>query len=357
MFGGLGRLKQFAEQAVVLASETVQQAENAIDRVADSVPLAGTTSPEPQNAPQNNLAGTPPHFLEGNGHQEPKVEEVNGVESIPSVTENEDNDDHLSREPPHQEEHEQQEQQATNDDSKLPLPSSPTNLPSPLASTVRATDKQEYQEPRQPQQSDESEIVVIKTAEAAQGTADGEALLRAEKAEALARKLSRVVKIRELQLEKQALESSELQVSNTNFSRIVEQLQTDIANLEKEKKHQATSMEQLQQQVRDAQQERNQLRRMKDQTEGSLGLLVAKDEQIAAVLKEGEILSKKQGLQVESIRRLRKELSDKEKEKEELKTTLGTAQSRVESLEEQLRQAQASDAKRADLMMTQTAQV
>jgi hypothetical protein len=39
-----------------------------------------------------------------------------------------------------------------------------------------------------------------------------DALLRAEKAEAIARKLSKVLKIRELQMEKQSLETSNLNV-------------------------------------------------------------------------------------------------------------------------------------------------
>lgn len=369
MFGGLGRLKQFAEQAVVLASETVQQAENAIDRVADNVPLAGTVKETP--APSEPLAPTKPAtHTEENGLDEP--EGANGHLKIVEPASNGDNSGVR----------EAQAQEQASDDNQAKSFSTTDSKSSTITTDIKLEQEQQEQEgerqqqdPQQPklqeqeqeqeqkheqkqqEQPTENDTVVIKTP-SSQATGDiNEVLLRAEKAEAVARKLSRVVKIRELQLEKQALESSELQVSNTNLSRVVEQLQSDIANLEKEKKQQTASIEQLQQQARDALQERNQLRKMKDQTEGSLGLLVAKDEQIAAVLKEGEILSKKQGLQVESIRRLRKELSDKEKEKEELKTTLGAAQSRVESLEEQLRQAQGSDAKRADSMVTQTAQI
>jgi chromosome segregation ATPase len=97
-------------------------------------------------------------------------------------------------------------------------------------------------------------------------------------------------------------------------------------------------------------QERDTLRRAKDRKEGGTELLAAKDQQIAAVLKEGEMLSKKQGVQVETIRKLRKEITEKDRELENRQTLINKGNERINELSESLSSVTSGDSQKADIV-------
>lgn len=111
-------------------------------------------------------------------------------------------------------------------------------------------------------------------------------LLRAEKAEALAKKLGQAFKTQKAQLEKQAA--------------ALEKLTLDCGRLAEEKRAVETSFQ--------------------EHKEASTMLLAEKDKQITELLREGETLSKKHGMLLDSVRRLRKEITDRDKDIEELKS-------------------------------------
>lgn len=215
----LDRLKHLAEQAVVLASGAVQQAENAIDGAVRATDTENDGS---------DLASFP------------EVPEQKGTQK---ETENPDLLVDSQPEEPLAIKVQQQ------DDNTLPLP----------------TPDESNAQQQEPKSTD---------------------LLRAEKAEALAKKLGQAFKTQKAQLEKQAA--------------ALEKLTLDCGRLAEEKRAVETSFQ--------------------EHKEASTMLLAEKDKQITELLREGETLSKKHGMLLDSVRRLRKEITDRDKDIEELKS-------------------------------------
>jgi hypothetical protein len=66
--------------------------------------------------------------------------------------------------------------------------------------------------------------------------------------------------------------------------------------------------------------ERNLLRNIKDKSDSTTQLLISKDEQISAVMKEGELLIKKQHTQEQIIKKLRLDIKEHNIAMEKLKS-------------------------------------
>jgi chromosome segregation ATPase len=128
--------------------------------------------------------------------------------------------------------------------------------------------------------------------------------------EALCVDLKRVVDVRESQMEKGQVKSAALFQELNEAKAELTALKTA---LDTERTAAAA--------VKD---ERDRLRRARDSAEASESLVRAKDEQIAAVLKEGEGLSRRQSELEMTIRKLRKDIADRDKAIEKAKSDVGT---------------------------------
>jgi len=150
------------------------------------------------------------------------------------------------------------------------------------------------------------------------------ALDRAAKAESVSSKLSRLVKIRDLQLEKMALEQSSAQLE---VQRLNEALSATKNSHDKSKNKWANRVEQLraaleEERNRNAQlvSERDALRRSSDSSEADKLALQQKDNQIAAVMAEGQALQVKQQKLEMIIKNLRKDIAKREEERKRMET-------------------------------------
>ena len=158
-----------------------------------------------------------------------------------------------------------------------------------------------------------------------------ELLKRCETAELISSKLNRLVKIRELQLEKLQLEHS----ATTNSHN---QTLSKLHDKERELDKQQTALLDERRKNDMLRDERDTLRRVRDAGEASVEVLKAKDAQIEAVMKEGQQLMQKQSSLEQIIRKLRKEVADKDKQTDDDRKSNERLQANIDKLREELKE-------------------
>ena len=139
---------------------------------------------------------------------------------------------------------------------------------------------------------------------------------RLETAELISSKLNRLVKIRELQLEKLQLENAS---ANQQISVLTAQLELKVNEVVSVKEAAEERSDRLKAELAEERrkaemlrEDRDALRRVKDSSEASEGLVKAKDAQIDSIMKEGQALMQKQANLESIIKKLRKEIAEKD---------------------------------------------
>ena len=158
-----------------------------------------------------------------------------------------------------------------------------------------------------------------------------ELLKRCETAELISNKLNRLVKIRELQLEKLQLEHS---ATNNFYQTTLAKLNDTQRELDRQ---QAAVVEERRQKdvLRD---ERDRLRGVRDASEAGVEVVKAKDAQIEAVMREGQQLMQKQSSLETIIKKLRKDLADKDKQTDDDRQANQRLQAALDKLRDEVRE-------------------
>jgi chromosome segregation ATPase len=162
-------------------------------------------------------------------------------------------------------------------------------------------------------------------------------------------KVARALKIRELQIQKHSIEVTGWTESNQDLSNKLIQQKEEYRLLGLEKSELEAKLEAFTA-------ERENLRMIRDRSEGLHSLVAAKDEQINSILEDNEKLSKKSAIAEQSLRSVRAESKEYAREVEKLKAQLVAQEAQYRSLEERFFDSQKSHRSKAETIEQQNQQ-